>query len=167
MKKIFLIIVSSILLIPWLQANNVTLSNISFIDQNITGHYCNIKFDISWENSWRTSTSVPVNWDACWLFAKFRVNGGPWHHCTLSASGGDHTAPSGSTITPSSDAKGAFIYRSTNGNGNNNWTNAKLRWNYGTDGVMDDAVVEVKLVRYRNDLRTSGRILSRGWEWNQ
>lgn len=126
-------------------ANNVTLSNISLTDQNVPGHYCNIKFDISWENSWRTSSAVPLNWDACWLFAKYRVSGGEWHHCTLSATAGDHTAPTGSAITPSSEARGIFIYRSTDGNGNNNWTNARLRWNYGTDGVADDALVEVRL----------------------
>jgi formylglycine-generating enzyme required for sulfatase activity len=145
MKKASLLICLFFLLLTGLRANNVTLSNISIIDQNVVSHYCNIKFDISWENSWRTSTAVPLNWDACWLFAKYRVNGGPWHHCFLSSSAGDHTAPSGSTITPSSDSKGVFIYRSTDGNGTNTWTNAKLRWNYGTNGVNDDALVEVKL----------------------
>ncbi|MDX9905303.1 MAG: SUMF1/EgtB/PvdO family nonheme iron enzyme [Bacteroidales bacterium] len=145
MKKASLLICLFFLLLTGLRANNLTLTNISLIDQNITGHYCNIKFDISWENSWRTSTAVPLNWDACWLFAKYRVNGGPWHHCTLSATAGDHVAPLGSTIAPSSDSKGVFIYRSTDGNGTNTWTNAKLRWNYGTDNVNDDALVEVKL----------------------
>ena len=145
MKKILLVFCLSVGLFSQVFANNVTLSNISLTDQNITGHYCNIKFDISWDNSWRTATSVPGNWDACWLIAKFRVNNGDWYHCLLSTSAADHTAPSGSTVYPAPDAMGVFIYRSTDGNGSNNWTNAKLRWEYGMNGVSDDALVEVRL----------------------
>jgi formylglycine-generating enzyme required for sulfatase activity len=145
MKKFILLSALIFLFAPQLCANNVTLANISLTDQNITGHYCNIKFDITWENSWRTSTSVPGNWDASWVFAKYRVNGGPWHHCTLSSTAGNHIPPSGSTFTPTTDGKGVFIYRSADGYGSNTWTNAKLRWNYGTDGISDDALVEVRL----------------------
>jgi formylglycine-generating enzyme required for sulfatase activity len=145
MKKLIVLLYLSMMLWPVLRANNVTLSNISLTDQNIASHYCNIKFDIAWDNSWRTSTAIPLNWDACWLFAKYRVSGGEWHHCNISTTSGNHTAPSGSTIAPASDGNGVFIYRSNDGNGTNTWTNAKLRWEYGTDGVFDDALVEVKL----------------------
>jgi hypothetical protein len=64
-------------------------------------------------------------------------------HCTLHTSG--HTAPTGSTIGAASDGKGIFIYRSENGSGTNNWSDLKLRWNYGTDNVADDAIVDVKV----------------------
>ncbi|NTV83024.1 MAG: SUMF1/EgtB/PvdO family nonheme iron enzyme, partial [Bacteroidales bacterium] len=57
-----------------------------------------------------------------------------------------HTAPAGSVITPSSDGKGVFMYRSANGNGTNNWTNTELVWDYGADGVPDDASIEVNVL---------------------
>ena len=48
-------------------------------------------------------------------------------------------------IMPSPDGMGVFVYRSANGSGSNAWTNMKIRWNYGTDGVADDASLEIKL----------------------
>ena len=47
-------------------ANNVTVSNVNF-DGNTT-----ITFDLSWENSWRTSTTQPYNYDGVWIFVKVR-----------------------------------------------------------------------------------------------
>jgi formylglycine-generating enzyme required for sulfatase activity len=145
MKSTFLTFCMFASFLSGILANNVTLSNISLRDQYYPNHNCNIMFDISWDNSWRTSTTVPVNWDACWMFAKYRVTGGVWHHCTLSTDNGDYTSPAGCTITPSPDGKGVFIYRSQDGSGNNNWTQVMLRWKYGLDGINDDAEVEVKL----------------------
>ena len=41
-----------------------------------------IRLDLSWENSWRSS-SGPANRDAVWLFAKFRSGAaGAWRHAT-------------------------------------------------------------------------------------
>jgi formylglycine-generating enzyme required for sulfatase activity len=145
MKSAFLTLCLFLAFLSGILANNVTMSNISLDGQTIANHTCNIKFDISWENSWRTSTTVPGNWDACWVFAKYRVAGGPWHHCTLSTNVNDYTCPGGCTINPVSDGKGVFIYRSQDGSGNNDWTLLTLRWKYGLDGVNDDAEVEVKL----------------------
>jgi len=66
-----------------------------------------------------------------------------WEHATINTGG--HTAPAGSTITPASDGTGVFIYRDDNGAGTNTFTNAKIRWNYGTNGVADNAVTDVKV----------------------
>lgn len=55
-------------------ANNIVVSNLSLTGQNIIDHCTFVKFDISWENSWRTS-SAPNNWDAAWVFVKFRMDG--------------------------------------------------------------------------------------------
>jgi formylglycine-generating enzyme required for sulfatase activity len=121
------------------RANNVSLSNLSMEAQNLSGHYTFVQFDLSWENSFRDAT----NWDACWVFAKFRVGGGAWSHATLNATG--HTAPVGSTISISPDSKGAMIHRDSEGSGTFSLTGVRLRWNYGTDGVPDDAEVMVKV----------------------
>jgi len=63
-------------------ANNITVSNVSLINQNTVEHYIMISFDISWENSWRTSTAQN-NWDTAWVFIKYRTNTGPWKHAWL------------------------------------------------------------------------------------
>ncbi|HHT9107761.1 MAG TPA: formylglycine-generating enzyme family protein [Candidatus Wunengus sp. YC64] len=126
-------------------ANNVAVSNVTMTGQDASNDYVLVEFDTSWENSWRTS-SAPNNWDAVWVFVKYKVGSGDWQHATLSATASQHTAPSGSTITPSSDGKGAFIYRSADGSGTVSLSDARLRWNYGTDGVADDAQVTLNAI---------------------
>lgn len=126
-------------------ANNVKIEDVRLKNQNITTNVKDIRFDISWDNSWRTSAS-PYNWDACWVFAKYRILSEPvtvWHHATLSTLNSDHTAPTGSTINAASDGKGAFIYRSSDGIGSNNWDYVALSWKYGDDGLGDDDSVEI------------------------
>ncbi len=138
-----------------LSANNISISNLSLTGKNTTDHYTMVRFDISWENSWRTST-VESNWDAAWFFVKYRVAGGAWQHAWLDESG--HTAPTGSTITPglltpgaafnatANPGLGAFIYRSANGAASTfTKTGVELRWNYGANGVTDGDVVEIKV----------------------
>jgi len=120
-------------------ANNVSVSSVTLTGQNAADDYMLVQFDLSWDNSFLDA----VNWDACWIFVKFRVGSGDWNHATLNTSG--HTAPSGSTIDTPSDGKGVFIYRSANGTGTFSLTDVQLRWNYGTDGVADDATVTVKV----------------------
>lgn len=157
-KKI-LTIVATILFVALVTmpvwANHVVAENASLTDQNTIEHYENIKFDISWENSWRLDgVAVPNNWDAAWVFVKWQLHSGStdWAHCTLNTSG--HTAPTGSVVeNPTSDnpQTGVFIYRSadnktTEGDATSvDWDDVKLRWNYGADGVDDDAIVDIKV----------------------
>lgn len=132
-------------------ANNVAVSNIGITGQNTTAHYSMIHFDVTWDNSWRTSTNES-NYDGAWVFVKFRKkNAFNWQHCTINyATGGaaaasGHTQPTGSTLQTSADGKGIWIYRDANGSGTVNFTGASLRWNYGVDGVADNDSVEVRL----------------------
>ena len=125
--KILLTINFVLLLCSGIFANNISTANVKLTGQNTTTHTTQVQFDISWENSWRTS-SGPNNWDAAWVFVKYRVNSyGPWQHAYLNASG--HITPAGSTInvgllTPgtgfnatTNPGMGTFIYRSANGSG--------------------------------------------------
>jgi formylglycine-generating enzyme required for sulfatase activity len=128
---------------PVVSANGISVTNVSISDQSAFYHFCKVKFDITWDNSWRT-TAVPDNWDAAWIFIKYRAGDGIWHHASLLSTG--HTVPAGSEITPSSDGKGVFMYRSSNGNGTNNWNNTELLWNYGANGVPDDASIEINVI---------------------
>ena len=129
-------------------ANNITITNASLTGRNATAgvdnaaNYTMVQFDISWDNSWRTS-SAPYNSDAAWVFVKYRVGAGDWQHATINYTG--NTAPSGSTITPATDGTGAFIYRDADGTGTFSKTGVQLRWNYGSNGVADGATVDVKV----------------------
>lgn len=123
-----------------LKANDISVKNVRLTGQVLDSHTF-IKFDLNWKNSWRNST----NWDAAWLFVKYKVGNGNWLHATLSTVAAEHIIPEGSEISPSSDGKGVFIYRSSDGTGENNFNDISLRWNYPTDLVANDAQLTVKV----------------------
>lgn len=125
-----------------LLANNIKVTNISFTGKNIAEGYTLMQFDLSWENSWRISTASK-NWDAAWIFMKYRVGDGAWQHATLNHTG--HNAPEISTITTSFDGTGVFIHRTAEGIGTFSITGAQLRWNYGENGVADNAPIDFKV----------------------
>ena len=153
MKKLF-IFLTLLSLANMLSANNISISNLKLTGKNTVSHYTIVQFDISWENSWRTS-SAPNNWDAAWIFVKYRSLGGTWSHAWLNNTG--YTAPSGSTIEtglldPSSSfnattnpCMGVFLYRNADGTGTFTKTGVQLRWNYGANGVTDATIVEIKV----------------------
>lgn len=80
-----------------------------------------LSVDVAWDGSWRgpdrlSWVEADDNWDAAWLFVKYRNGPGqPWQHARL-ASGG-HLAPSGASVDVPSDGMGAFVYRSASGSG--------------------------------------------------
>jgi len=151
-KPAWLLIV--LLLAAWpAVANNIIVSNVSITGQNPVDDFSMVSFNVSWENSWRTSTHES-NWDAAWIFVKFRLSGTiDWQHAFLNNTG--HSAPVGATIAPglvntaalfhpsTNPAVGVFLHRSADGIGPVNFTNVQLRWNYGVSGLSDHATVEI------------------------
>jgi uncharacterized protein (TIGR02145 family) len=142
--KIFVLILLCILGVNQVFANNLTITN-SSLQVNPNTSWVYVQFDISWENSWRTSTGA-ANWDAAWVFIKYRVGSGDWQHAKLSPEANDHIAPTGSSIFPTADSMGVFIYRDTNGTGNVNFSTAKLAWKYAADGVAGGASIDFKVL---------------------
>ena len=159
MKLLFLSLILSIVS-STVFANNLAITNVSLTGQNITNHYSLVQFTLSWENSWRndlagSGQAEPFNWDAAWVFIKYRVGTGEWQHAWLNNTG--NTSPAGSTIdigllnpgtafNPTTNAgMGAFIYRNANGTGTNTFANVQLRWNYGNNGLSDGATVDLKV----------------------
>ena len=119
-------------------ANNIAVSSISLTGRNTSTQTLRVQFSLSWDNSWRT-TSAPFNWDAAWVFVKYKIGPtGDWKHATLATSG--HSIPSIASTTQN-DAAGLFIYRSGVGTGTFNPSAIQLVWNYGTDGVANDAKI--------------------------
>lgn len=124
-------------------SNNIQLADVRLTDQITAEHYNKVNFSISWENSWRLANNES-NWDAAWVFVKFRKKGATgWQHATIHGSG--HTPAAGATISTSPDGKGIFIYRNTAGQGTVNFAANKIRWNYGVDNVLDSDSVEVNV----------------------
>ena len=124
------------------RANNITVSQVSLTGRNTVSDFVQVKFNLSWDNSFRTSTG-PANWDAAWVFVKYKIGiNGTWKHATLSSTG--HVI-SGASSTVPSDQKGIFIYRSSDASGTLTLNNTELRWNYGTDGVPDESKIYVKV----------------------
>jgi len=93
MKKFCILLVGFMFYVSTvLHANNIAVSNVSTSGQNTTAgtnnsaNYALVEFDVSWDNSWRTS-SGPSNWEAAWVFVKFRLGTGPWQHASLNNTG--------------------------------------------------------------------------------
>ena len=144
----------------WLLANDILVSSASLTGQNTSAgannvaNYTMVRFNLSWANSWRVSTG-PSNWDAAWVFVKYRIEGGTgctagnWQHATLSTTNANHsiTTDNGTAgvFETTSDGKGVFIHRSGNGTGSINWQQVMLRWMYGSDAVLDACNVSVKV----------------------
>ncbi len=149
------VIVGLLILIRAGSANNVQVANITLTGQDATNDFTYVQFDLSWENSWRT-TSAPGNWDAVWVFVKYKAQDGLWKTAYLSTTASDHSVSvdngvpatisvGTTTINGVSRGVGVFIYRSSDGSGSINWQDVRLKWLYGVNGLGDDAAVEVKV----------------------
>ena len=151
-------LLSLLLLAGTALGNGLTVTNV-LLKTGAPAGYVDVQFDLAWSNSWRATwveqTVNPwvttTNWDAAWVFIKIRPNAGNWTQATLATNG--NTAPAGAQIDVVSNGVGAFIYRSTGGYGNVNYTGVKLRWNYATNGAstvgtntLDVSVQAVEMV---------------------
>jgi len=139
-----------LLLLPGLSgmANNMQVSNISVAERNSAQNYVIVQFDLSWDNSFRITNGTVENWDAAWVFLKFRKSGDAnlgYFHGTLGATA-SHVIPTGYTGSQPTDNKGIFIHRSEAGTGNTTLTGVKLRWDYGVDGLDSVKVVDFQVL---------------------
>ena len=152
----------SVLFLNCLQANNIAVTNVSLTGQNVSAgvnnsaNFTYIEFDLSWDNSWRTTAS-PANWDAAWVFVKYRTSGSStWNHVKLAPSG-HNSSGTGTSYSvqvglvdesvahnaSTNPAIGAFIYRSANGTGSFSATDIRLKWFYRDNGVGDNDIIDV------------------------
>lgn len=145
-----------------IKANNIAVTNVTLAGQNVSAgvnnsaNFTYIEFDLSWNNSWRTASS-PTNWDAAWVFVKYRtVGSSTWNHVRLAPSGHNSSGTGTSYSvrvglenegsahnTSTNPAVGAFIYRSANGTGTFSASDIRLKWFYRDNGVGDNDIVDV------------------------
>jgi formylglycine-generating enzyme required for sulfatase activity len=122
-------------------ANNIKVSDVSLQNLDSTAGTVDIKFDVSWDNSFtRTDSNGNAYFDRAWVFVKYQIGGtGAWYHATLvsGASLGSYSTSTAIGIT--SDGKGAFCKAGPS---------QTLRWNYGTtgDNVSSSSSVQVKVM---------------------
>jgi formylglycine-generating enzyme required for sulfatase activity len=139
-------------------ANNIQVTNL--IVHPHSGGNGEVEFDLSWENSWRASSSAEsYNRDAAWVFCKIRRNGGDWTHLKLDTTG--HTIPStpqaittalgrvDPTIVHNASTNpnvGIFLYRTNAGFGTFTANDVRLRWNYADNGASSGDVIEIRVI---------------------
>ena len=94
-------------------ANNVRITGTVQVMQG-TGDTLVLSFPLRWDNSWRDQ----FNWDAAWVFFKYKSGTGGWNHVNLCAGGHRFINGSGSPVSfdampgkTGSNTVGLFIYR--------------------------------------------------------
>jgi len=138
--------------------SNIDITNIQL--GTLSGGSTTVTFDITWSNSWRSTgggAPAPNNWDAAWVFVKFRKNNGNWAHASLNNTGhssGSGTAASIAVGYPDTSSAfniatnpgvGVFMYRSGDGTGTFSVTGASLSWNYAQDGVSTGDTIDIRV----------------------
>ena len=122
-------------------ANNMLVQNVTTTGNNAVNKTIQVQFDISWDNSWRDD----INWDAAWIFMKFKDANGLWQHCKLNQTGFTNGSGTANTVQVTSDKVGSWLYRSAQGAGTFNTTGMQLQWNYGLAGLNDVTGLEVRV----------------------
>jgi hypothetical protein len=126
-------------------SNNTSLTdfmlvqNVTTVDNNAANKTIQIQFDLSWGYSWRDN----INWDAAWVFAKYKGTDGIWRHAKLNTAG--YSIASSKVVNITSDRLGAFIYSGFNGEGRFEALGTQLQWNYGLDGLTSVTGLEVRV----------------------
>lgn len=95
-------------------ANNIRIIGKPIItDQDTVKNTVLIKFDLAWDNSWKTSK--PANHDAAWIFVKC-WDGESWNHVYLEDNKVDNSFKAGSTVASDAVNKGV-VYSVTDREG--------------------------------------------------
>ena len=92
-------------------ANALRITNLSRDSTNQT-----VTFDLEWDNSWRVDSSgSPYNWDAAWIFVKFRPCGSasttPWTHGKIDVGSGSNAF---GNLEPHAVGSGTGFYADSN-----------------------------------------------------
>ena len=128
-----------------IKATNIKINKeASITDVNTADKTAFISFDISWDNSWRTSTNE-ANYDAAWIFVKYKAKlGTEWKQVYINTDTKDYSVTADNGVKPaffvgSTDKKGlgVFAFRQQEGSGNINWSGLKLKFNYDANGIKE------------------------------
>jgi len=135
---------------PAARANYIAVENVELVRDGM------VQFDLAWSNSWRQARGGGEyeNWDAAWVFVKFRKDGADgYSHATLSATPGDHQAPSGAALDVGltagrapGEGVGVFIYSdAADWVGDAVYNGVQLKWLHEADGVAAGENVDIQV----------------------
>lgn len=117
------------------------IQNVTMASVNSSQGTAQVQFDLNWGNSWKDS----INWDAAWVFIKYKNAAGEWKHAKINPTGYDHGIGTNNIIEPTADKMGAFIRMADFGQTNFTADGLQLQWNYGLDGVSNPSNLEIKV----------------------
>lgn len=141
MNQTFLRLLFFFFLVNSASANNMLVQNVTTTGNDAVNKTIQVQFDISWDNSWRDA----INWDAAWIFMKFKDANGLWQHVQLNQTGFANGTGTVNTLQVTSDKVGSWLYRSAQGSGTFNTTGMQLQWNYGLSGLTNVTGLEVRV----------------------
>lgn len=133
-------------------AGNIAISGVR-LDKGPTEGTRRVCFDIRWDDSWRVDLpgpdqAPPHNYDAAWVFVKFRTpRGGGWRHASLGSDPAEHVLPAHCALSAGrTDDRvvGVFLYRKANGRGSFEAKQVGLTWRCAADGVGAGDEITVK-----------------------
>jgi formylglycine-generating enzyme required for sulfatase activity len=132
-------------------ANNLVITNVTVEGRD--GTTALVRFDLSWENSWRHgSGGDPLYFhDAAWVFLKVLPDGrDAWEHVTLAGAGVDPAGFGAGGGTPvelvvPDDRAGLFVRRSADGAGTTAVRRATVVWNFASNGLTRTGKVKVQV----------------------
>jgi formylglycine-generating enzyme required for sulfatase activity len=144
-----LFLAAELLAAAGVRANNLQVKNVTVSGRDDSTAY--VKFDISWENSWRYTN---FNHDAAWVFFKVLPQGSnAWQHVKLAGTGvnpPNYATGRGTRIEliVPPDRVGLFMRRSANGTGTTSVQNVKAVWNFVSNGLVktDNVLVQALAV---------------------
>jgi hypothetical protein len=122
-------------------ANNMLVQNVTTLGNDAVNRTIQVQFDISWDNSWRDA----INYDAAWIFMKFKDASGVWQHAQLNQTGFVAGTGTANTVQVTADKVGSWLYRSGLGSGTFTSTGMQLQWNYGLAGLTSVTGLEVRV----------------------
>ena len=131
-------------------ANNLSITNVS-----VEGHSATtalVKFDISWDNSWRFGSGGDSLYfhDAAWVFFKVKLEGGSdWQHVKLEGTGVNPAGFDTGTGTAIEmavpvDGAGMFVRRSSDGAGGVAAQQVTAVWNFAANGFTKNDKVKIQ-----------------------
>jgi hypothetical protein len=121
--------------------NYMLIQNVTTSSDNIQTKKAQIQFDLNWGFSWKDN----INWDAAWIFMKYKTASGEWKHCKISNTGFDHGQGTPNIIEIPSDQMGAFVRLDGIGNAHIDIQGLQLQWDYSAEGISNVNGLEVKV----------------------
>ena len=168
------------------KADPIRITNVKCAPAGVDGEAC-VTFDLAWDWAWRATWDVDgaqhggkdklslENWDAAWVFVKFRGAGADgWRHATLSPNVPDHSVPEGAALEVGlsddpavggpgpATGLGVFIHRKAPGGSSVDWKGVTLRWLQRADQVEGAAKVVPVSERMRQAPSAGGKQAAMG-----